>query len=151
MQFLKSLSLKITVSILSAVFLIFTAIIIYNYLTSYDLLLRNVEQNVRNLGAGAALKIENILTASEKIPENLSYTLESSTYSIEDIKDFQRNTVEMNEGIFGCCIAFEPYAYDSDSLYFAPYTYHHGSGIAFKYLNSREQNTSRSYWVKMEN
>jgi uncharacterized membrane protein SpoIIM required for sporulation len=60
---LKSLSLKITFSILFAVLLIFAAILLYNYHISHDLLLKNVESNVKNLAYGKALRIEKLLEA----------------------------------------------------------------------------------------
>ncbi|MCK5700570.1 MAG: hypothetical protein KAI29_05440, partial [Cyclobacteriaceae bacterium] len=145
----RSLSLKITVSILFAVFLIFSAIILYNYFISRDLLLKNVESNVKSLGESKALKIENMLGLSEKIPQNLSYILESTEYSIEDLKEFLRYNVEKNEEIFGSCIAFEPRAFDPDSNYFAPYTYRHDSGVAFKYLNSESMNYFGQDWYKI--
>ena len=45
MRPVKSLSMKITISILTAVLLIFAAIFIYNYRLSRDLLLDNVQEN----------------------------------------------------------------------------------------------------------
>jgi len=149
MRAFKSLSLKISVSIMLAVALIFAAIILYNYFISRDLLLKNVEDNVKNLADGNAQKIEKVLEASAKIPQNLSYILGSSQYSINELKHLMELIVENNEEVFGSCIAFEPYAYDTDSLYFAPYVFMTGSGPSFKYLNSESFNYFDEDWYRI--
>ena len=104
---------------------------------------------MKSLGESKALRIEKMLGSSEKIPQNLSYILESTEYSLDDMKEFLRYNVEKNEEIFGSCIAFEPYAFDQDSFYFAPYMYRHGSGVAFKYLNSESMNYFELGWYKI--
>jgi len=149
MRAFKSLSLKISVSIMLAVALIYAAIILYNYFISRDLLLKNVEDNVKNLADGNAQKIEKVLEASAKIPQNLSYILGSSQYSINELKHLMELIVENNEEVFGSCIAFEPYAYDTDSLYFAPYVFMTGSGPSFKYLNSESFNYFDEDWYRI--
>ncbi len=149
MRVFKSLSLKISVSIMLAVALIFAAIILYNYFISRDLLLKNVEDNVKNLADGSAQKIEKVLEASAKIPQNLSYILGASQYSADELRNLLELIVENNDEVFGSCIAFEPYAYDTDSFYFAPYVFMTDSGPSFKYLNSESFNYFDEDWYRI--
>jgi sigma-B regulation protein RsbU (phosphoserine phosphatase) len=146
---LKSLSLKITFSILFAVLLIFAAILLYNYHISHDLLLKNVESNVKNLAYGKALRIEKLLEASAKIPENMSFILESSDYSKEELQELLELIVANNEEIFGSCIAYEPFAFDPDSMFFAPYVFRSAEGVSFKYLNAESLNYFELDWYSL--
>ncbi len=146
---LKSLSLKITFSILFAVLLIFAAILLYNYHISRDLLLKNVESNVKNLAYGKALRIEKLLESSAKIPENMSFILESSDYSKEELQDLLELIVANNDEIFGSCIAYEPFAFDPDSMFFAPYVFRSAEGVSFKYLHSESMNYFDLDWYRL--
>lgn len=137
MRRIKSLSLKISFSILLAVVVIFSAIFFYNYFISRELLLRNVEQNVQSRGNADAMQIEYMLGSSAKVIENISYTLGVDEYTLDDIESLLRLIVKNNDEIFGSCIAFEPRAFDKDSVYFAPYVYKNGDSLTFKMLNSR--------------
>jgi len=149
MRRIKSLSLKISFSILTAVLLIFTSIILYNYFISRDLLLKNVEDSVQNLGVAEALKIDNMLEASEKIPKNLSFILGMKDYTIEELKEFLSLTVANNKEILGSCIAFEYGAFDPDSQYYAPYMYRNDDGISFKMLNEHGFNYFEQDWYRI--
>jgi len=146
---LRSLSLKISISILTAVLLVFAAIILYNYNISRDLLLKNVEENVKNLADSKALKIENLLESSAKVPQNLAIILESTEYDIEDLKAYLELIVERNPVVFGSCIAFEPYIFDPDSQYYAPYMFKSSDGLTFKYLHSREVHYFGQEWYEL--
>lgn len=149
MHFMKSLSLKISISILTAVLLIFAAIIVYNYMISRDLLMQNVKERMMNLGDSKALQIDKMLESSQTIPQDFSFSLESAGYTLDEMKENQLHILENNPEIFGCCIAFEAYAFDPDSFYYAPFTYRDGSDIAFKYLNSDEMNYFEQAWYKV--
>lgn len=133
---MKSLSLKISISILTAVFLIFAAVIIYNYLISRDLLLKNVESNAMHLADSKAQQIEKLLENAAFIPRSLAHALHSLDYQEGELQELLTAIVRGNDEVFGSCIAFEPYAFDPDSIYFAPYSYRNGNEVSFKYLNS---------------
>ena len=130
-----SLSFQISFSILAGVMLVFAFILLYNYYISRQLLLRNVEENVIHLAAGKAMKIEKLLESSEKIPHMLAGFLEVSELSLPQIREILTATVAENDEIYGSCIAYEPFRFDPDSLYFAPYVWRTVSGTDFKFLN----------------
>ncbi len=149
MRSIRSLSLKISISILTAVLLIFSAILYYNYITSRDLLLKSVAENVKNLGNGKALKIEKLLEASAKIPQNMGHILGSTDYDSQDLKHYLELMVSYNPEVFGSCIAFEPFTFDADSEYFAPYVYRGGDELVFKYLHEREVGYFQQDWYEL--
>jgi len=119
----KGIAFKLSILILSTTAIIFMIIFGYGYHISRKLILNNVRENAKNLAFNAVNRIETILQSFEKIPENLAYFLEYSGYNKSDILNLIRTIVENNPEIFGSTIAFEPYTFDKDSLYFAPYFY----------------------------
>jgi len=146
----RSLSLKISISILTAVLIIFAVIVLYNYFLSRDLLLKNVEDSVKNLAEGEALKIEKLLESSSRIPQTLAYVLGSTDYDIDDLTAYLELMVENNPEVYGSCIAFTPHAFNPDSVFYAPYMHRTGdTGLVFKYLHSRETNYFRQEWYSV--
>ncbi|MDA2919827.1 SpoIIE family protein phosphatase [Desulfobacterota bacterium AH_259_B03_O07] len=96
--------------------------------------MNNVRENSKNLAFNAVNRIETILKSFEKIPENLAYFLKYSDYTKSELTNLIRTVVENNSEIFGSTIAFEPYAFDKNSEYFAPYFYKDNGDIKFTYL-----------------
>jgi sigma-B regulation protein RsbU (phosphoserine phosphatase) len=146
---MKSLSFKISLSVLSAVLLIFTAIFIYNYIISSDLLLKNVENNAMHLADGKAQQIEKLLEVSAAIPQTLAHSLITKQHTPEELEGLLHRIVAANEEVFGSCIAFEPYVFDPDSVYYAPYSFRDKDGISFKYLNSPELDYFSQEWYQV--
>jgi sigma-B regulation protein RsbU (phosphoserine phosphatase) len=134
----KGIAFKLSILILSTTAVIFIAIFGYSYQISRKLILNNVRDNAKNLTFNAVNRIETILQSFEKIPENLAYSLEYSTYNKNDILNLLRSIVQNNPEVFGSTIAFEPYAFEKDSLYFAPYFYKDNGTIKFTYLGGEQ-------------
>ncbi len=130
----KGIAFKLSVLILSTTAVIFLIIFGYSYQISRRLILNNVRENAKNLTFNAVNRIETILKSFEKIPENLGYFLEYSTYNKSDLLNLLRSVVKNNPEIFGSTIAFEPYTFEKDSLYFAPYFYKDNGTIKLTYL-----------------
>jgi phosphoserine phosphatase RsbU/P len=130
----KGIAFKLSILVLSTTAIIFIIIFGYSYHISRKLILNNVRANAKSLAFNAVNRIETILQSFEKTPENLAYALEYSKYNKSDMLNLLRTIVENNPEIFGSTIAFEPYAFDKDSLYFAPYFYNDNGTIKFTYL-----------------
>ncbi len=123
--------------------------ILYNYVISYKLLLRNVEENAKLLAEGEALKIEKLLESSARVPQNFSSILSDTDDDIAGIKNYLNLMVDRNPEVFGSCIAFEARAFNPDSIHFAPYVYRDSAGLSFKYLNSREMDYFSQPWYRI--
>jgi len=127
----RGLALKLTVLILSSVSVIFFLIFGYNYAVSRRIIVSNIEKNARNLSMATVNRIDMVLNAIEKVPENLAAFAEHASHSSADYIDMIRMVVENNSEIFGAAIAFEPYALGKHTPIFAPYFYKKGGGLNF--------------------
>ncbi len=123
----KSISYKLSVYILLGITLIAVVIATYVSYVSESLLLKNVEENAKNLTEAKVNEIEKVFLSVAKIPAHIARVLETGECTQKDLLDNLHAVVENNEEIYGSCIAFEPYAFFKDSLYYAPYLYKEGN------------------------
>ena len=132
------LSVKLSVMILASTTLIFLAAFGYNYYASRQLVLKNVQENARNLTQSAVNKIEITLNGVEKPPQYLAALLERFHYSKQDLLKQIEETVVKNAEIYGSTVAFEPYAHDRSLYYFAPYYFKDKGQVKLSYLGSKD-------------
>jgi sigma-B regulation protein RsbU (phosphoserine phosphatase) len=125
----KKLAFKISLFILSATTCIFLAAFGYNYYYSRQLVLKNVEENARNLTLAAVNKIETTLSGVEKVPRYLASSLENHHYSRDDLLQTIEDILNTNPDIFGASVSFEPFAFHPQSRYFAPYKFRKKNGF----------------------
>ena len=128
---------KLAFSVVASTALIFLVVFLVNYRRSYSSLLDNVEQNVDNLAHRTANRIDKVLAAVEKVPQNVAHALEASDLDRENLLKTVRLMVEKNPEICGGTIAFEPNAFDPAETYFAPYCYLDGDTFAFTFLGGK--------------
>jgi sigma-B regulation protein RsbU (phosphoserine phosphatase) len=114
---------------------IFAAIFTYNYFVSRRMIAKGIQENAGNLIMTTTNKIEAMLSAAQKVPENIAYFLENSTNDEQELFQVLDAIVENNPEIYGAAIAFEPYGFRKDKKFFAPYFYKAYGGINFKYLD----------------
>jgi serine phosphatase RsbU (regulator of sigma subunit)/HAMP domain-containing protein len=109
----------------------------------------NLRSSAENLSYSTLNKIESILKAVEKVPQQIAISLEGSSYAKEDLLLLIRQIVENNSEIYGSTIAFEPYMFDPDLLYFAPYFYKHKDEVKFTYIGSESYKYFSWDWYKL--
>ena len=132
----KGIAFRYSLSILTITILIFALFFIINRNISKRIILENVEKNVENLTISTANKIESIIKSVQKIPDNQSSLLQNFHFSADELKKLIRLSLETNPEIFGSCIAYKPYGFYKDSLYFAPYYYRSGDSLKFENLGN---------------
>ena len=130
----RGITFKLIFFILSSCTFIFVVVFGYNYLFSRRIIIREIEENAKNLTLLTVNKIETILRPIEKVPQGLAFFLEQSSYGKEELLSLLRSAVENSPEIYGGTIAFEPHTFEKDSLYFAPYFYKKNNKIEFTYL-----------------
>jgi serine phosphatase RsbU (regulator of sigma subunit)/HAMP domain-containing protein len=108
----------------------------------------NLGESAKNLSYSTLNKIESTLKAVEKIPQQIAYSLESSSYTKEELLKYIRQTVDNNPEIYGSAVAFEPYMFDAGSLYFSPYFYRPNNEIEFTYIGSESYKYFSWDWYK---
>ncbi|MCX5813004.1 MAG: SpoIIE family protein phosphatase [Proteobacteria bacterium] len=116
---------------------IFTLIFGYNYYVSRQTIERGIGENSKNLILASTNKIEAALAAAQKIPENISYFLENSSYNETELYRLLYTVVKKNPEIYGAAIAFEPYVFKKDVEFFAPCFFKEEGGISFKHLDKK--------------
>ncbi len=109
----------------------------------------NLRESAENLSYSTLNKIESILKAVEKVPQQIAISLEGSSHSKEDLLLLIRQVVENNPEIYGSTIAFEPYMFDPDSLYFAPYFYKHKDDVKFTFIGDESYKYFSWDWYKL--
>ncbi len=114
---------------------IFAVIFSYNYLVSRRMIQKGIEENSANLITTTTSRIEVLLTSTQKVPQNTAYLLENMNYDESELFKVLYAIVEKNPEIYGAAVAFEPYAFDKNKKYYAPYFYKVNGGISFKYLD----------------
>jgi sigma-B regulation protein RsbU (phosphoserine phosphatase) len=140
------IAFKLSLLILTSTTLIFLAAFGYNYLESRSLVLKYVEENAGNLTLATAQRIENILKGVKAAPSYLASSLEFMHGSRPELLKQIENMVKLDPDIFGSTAAFEPYAYDSRSFYFAPYYYEEKDQMKFSWLGGKDYRYHRLDW-----
>ena len=144
----KSIAFRLRLFILLGIVVIFSTIMWIDYNSSRNILMNNVRQNASNLAQSTVHIIEGVLVAAEKIPDNVAPLLEYTQYDEDEIKNFLMPIVKHNDEIFGSCVAFEPYGYDSDKHYFAPYYYKDGDSVSYKILGNEDYDYFHWDWYE---
>ena len=130
------LAFKLIIFILTSTTIIFVAAFVYDYHYSKKTLLKNIEENARNLTLSTVYKIETVLRAVEVVPLNVASIIEKYSYQRKDLLKLVESAVAINPEIFGSTFAFEPYAFNPNLLYFAPYYYRNDGKIILTFLGS---------------
>lgn len=142
----RGITFKLILSIMTSISLIFILIFGYNYLFSRRIILKNVEESAKNLAKATTNQIDKVLLSMQEATENLAYFLEQTSYeNKKQILNIIHSLVKNNPEIYGSTIAFEPYAFDKNAFYFAPYYYKSDGEIKFTYLGGDDYNYF--YWT----
>lgn len=127
---------------------IFSFIFFYNYYISRELLLKNVEENTRNLTSSAINKSEGVFTTLEKIAYNSSIFIKNQNYSRDYILATIQGIVSGNDEIYGSCFAYNPKINPINEKYDAPYFWKDNGKIKFKNLASDDYNYTNWDWYE---
>jgi phosphoserine phosphatase RsbU/P len=132
----KRLGIKLAIYIISATVLIVGLILWRNNTYSKQVLIKNVKENAINLTRATVNKIEGVLVSVSKIPQGATCVMQNFALSPEFLLEYLNMIVKKNPEIFGSCVAFQPYAFNSDSLYYSPFVFRQGDSLACEYLGS---------------
>ena len=142
----RGLAFKLSLLILTATAVIFTAAFGYNYIYSRNQILKNVETNAQNLTLAAVSRIETVLRGVEKDPSYLAHALSEKMFDQQALLGRIESMLSTNPDIFGSAVAFEPYAFDPKSLYFAPYYYRDAISMKLKLIYLGDKLYQYFFW-----
>ncbi len=145
----KGIVFKLTSSIIITSVLFFFIVSNHNSKKILSIFNRDLRVSAENLSYSTLYKIESIIKAVEKIPQQMALSLNDSNYSKDELLLLLRKTVKNNPEIYGSTIAFEPYKFDSEALYFAPYYYKNNSDLKFTYIGSESYKYFSWDWYKL--
>ncbi len=115
------LAFRLSLFILTATAFIFLTAFGYSYFYSRKQILANVEKNAEAVTMATVSKIEVVLEGVEKVPSYLARNLQGDKPSLPVLQQQIIALLQTNPEIFGSAVAYEPYAYEARSRYFAPY------------------------------
>ena len=130
----RGLAFKLALFILTATAIIFAAAFGYNYTYSRNQLLKEVEANAHNLTTATVNRIETVLRGAEKAPAYLAHLIGERDYDEPTLVKRIEALLWTNPEIFGSTIAFEPFAFDPNRRFFAPYLCREGRAFKKSYL-----------------
>jgi sigma-B regulation protein RsbU (phosphoserine phosphatase) len=141
-----SIVIKLVLVITICSTLIFAVTLGYNYYRSRVILEKELESNARNLAMSLVYRVETEIAAVTKVTEGVAGSLETGSFSEQELLSLIRTTVENNPEIYGSGVAFEPYAFSTASRLYAPYYYREKGKIAFSRLEKSYQYVPYLYW-----
>ncbi len=145
----RGIAFKLAFFILTSSSIIFALIFSYNYGVYRGMIIEKIEDVARNLISGVASKIETTLLPVEKVTRQLGLILGESSPSKEELENMLLSMIKENPEIYGSTIAFEPYALEKDSYYYAPYFYRKGEEITFADLGTDSYAYFNWDWYKV--
>lgn len=117
--------------------MILAAIVGYNYTVSRSMIVSLAEERGTLLADSTAKQISGAFTAVQKVIDSVAFSLEDGNLAEKRVTDLGLRVLHKNPEIYGSAIAFEAYAFQQDSKYYAPYYYRGQDGsIKFTTLGS---------------
>ncbi len=145
----RGLAFRLALFVLTSVSVVFLLIFGYSYKTSRDILIGQIEDSASNLAAATVNRIDTVLAAVEKIPQNLACFLETSDFTKSGLLDTLKTVVEHNDDIYGAAVAFEPDMFEPGVSRFAPYFYKSDGFVLYANLASDDYSYFHWDWYQI--
>jgi sigma-B regulation protein RsbU (phosphoserine phosphatase) len=129
--------------------LILTAIIGYNYTVSRSMIVSLAEERGTLLAGYTAENISSVFQGIQKVMNTISFSLADGDLTEKKVNDLGRMVLIDNPEIFGSAIAFEPYAFESESKYYAPYHYRANNKIVFAMVGGEDYQYFYMDWYQL--
>ena len=142
----RSLSTKMILFIFLNVFIITTIIFVYIYKVSHDTIYSNLKENSRLLTQSTVNEVEKILTAVQKVPDNLSQVIETNNFSNFELEKLLKMAVGTNNEIYGAAISFEPDYKDLANKYSTIYVFKDADKIKTDVVEADDYNSHMMDW-----
>ncbi|MDQ7831608.1 MAG: SpoIIE family protein phosphatase [Desulfovibrionaceae bacterium] len=142
----RGLGFKLALFILTSTTIIFAAAGAYNYYCTRQIILKNVRESVRNLAHASVQRMETIFAGVGRIPTFLAFNLDESFPDMDELKEFLRDFLHAVPEVYGTTVAFEPYAFDAQERFFAPYYFKEKNGLGFTMLGGEDYDYFLQDW-----
>lgn len=91
-------------------------------------------------------RMNSVILAAQNTPKDFATIFEFHHTTEEEIKILIQSVLFNNEEICGCAVAFEPYSYNKDSVYFSMSAFTSHDSLKFSDLNGDEYNYFYKDW-----
>jgi len=126
----RGIAFRLSFWILLFATLIFTLVLGYYYMMSRRLIMEKIEHDAIEMARGNAARIDTVLAATQKIPQNFSMMIPHPAFqNREKLYELMKTVVERNPEIYGTAVAFEPHVWDGRTERFSPYVYRSKTGV----------------------
>lgn len=142
----KGLAFQLSLSILTGATLLIFIILYYNYHFSKKLLIEGVEETAEQLTISTVGRIQTVLTTVQKAPEGMAIYLQYPDLRKETLEGMLSVALKNKPEIYGCCVAFEPFAFMPGVEKYAPYCFRDGDDFSFKNLGDDNYNYLEWAW-----
>jgi len=129
--------------------ILFAALLWFSSQRSVRRVLAETESKARQTARYHAERMNSQLAEAAKIPAMHARSMESGAFTTrETLERYLREVVEKNPDIYGSCIAFKPYGFDSTENGYGPYFYRGPEGIDFVQLAAPDYNYFQWPWYR---
>jgi len=129
--------------------ILFAALLWFSSQRSVRRVLAETESKARQTARYHAERMNSQLAEAAKIPAMHARAMESGAFTTrETLERYLREVVEKNPDIYGSCIAFKPYGFDSTENGYGPYFYRGPEGIDFVQLAAPDYNYFQWPWYR---
>lgn len=139
---------RLSIYILLIALGILIAIYATNYIVSRSIILSGIEEDARNITESKVNKMETFLSNVERVPIALAAAIQSYQFDSVKTGNMIKDLINLNPGVYGMCVAFEP-GVGRDSSLFAPYYYRDGKEIRFADLAKEEYGYQLWDWYQI--
>jgi sigma-B regulation protein RsbU (phosphoserine phosphatase) len=146
---MKSMAVRYSIFLSLSIFIIFFIYFIITLAYSVQIIAEDTRKNTENLTELTLSRLTNALSRVEQMPLILGKSLAEPSPDYYEILRILQGIVLDDPYIFGTCIAFEPYTFHKDSLYYAIYSYESPKGLRTKYLGGRSYNYFTKDWYRI--
>jgi sigma-B regulation protein RsbU (phosphoserine phosphatase) len=143
------LAFRYSLFFLVAILIIFFIAFVYSYGYSVRLLVEGAQKDADILTQQTIVRFENTLLPVELVPQTLVHALENPNVSYNDVIRIAKDFVIRNDVVFGSALAFEPYAFDKDTYWYAAYTFERSTGVIQKMLGGRNYDYFTKDWFRL--
>ena len=144
------LAFRMSLFILTATAFIFLAAFGYSYFFSRKQILADVERNAEAVTMATVSRIEMVLEGVAKVPTYLARNLQGGRPALPVLQQQIIDLLQTNPEIFGSAVAYEPYAYEDKTRYYAPYIYRGKyGGLVPSFLGNEEYQYFFMDWYQL--
>ena len=148
-SFFRSLAFRYSLFFIISIMIILFFPLVIAYASSSVLLLLKAQKEATILTEQTITEFENVLQPTELVPQILAQAMENPNISYVEVLRIARDFVDHDPVVFGTCLAFEPYTYNKESYWYAPYAFEKNGRLKTRILGSADYDYYKKDWYRL--